>query len=199
MTPDQPDWTCTLQTGSGNKIRTSDSNGFSAGDTGIGRPGSNGNGNNGIFNARPQGGNKGQGKDQLGKGKEDISDTHQNSINETTGKTGHRAHQQTNRSSNDGNKQDHVQGQAGTVQNTGIHIPSQLVGAEPVGTAHGFQPMSQIGNVGTIRGKNRCKNCDEQQSKNNDKSCYGKFIFRKGQPTRIGPAKSCLAAGTGCR
>ena len=63
MAGNNPYRTCALQPdGFIYEIAISDGDGLCPGNSGVGRPGGNGDGNDGVFNARAQGGNKGQGQ-----------------------------------------------------------------------------------------------------------------------------------------
>ncbi len=56
-----------------------------AGDAGIRRPGGDGDGDDGVLDARPERGDEGERQHQLRKGEEDIGDAHQHRIDPAAG------------------------------------------------------------------------------------------------------------------
>ena len=164
---------CPHQLDRGDEVGVSKRHGFGACNTGIRRPGGDGDRQHRIFNARTKCCNERKRKNELGKGKKDIGDTHQHRVDPSTGITGDGADDETDRGGDDRHQHDDEKRQTRAVDQAGQNISPLIVGAEPISVCPRRQ-QAGIAKIALNRGMWRQdigEDCDKHQRQDDAEPC----------------------------
>ena len=95
-----------LQLHGGDEVGVADRQRLGARDAGIGRPGRDGDGDDGVLDAGPKRGDEGQRQDQPREGEEDVGDAHQHRVDPAAEIAGDGADEEADRRGDDGHQHD---------------------------------------------------------------------------------------------
>ncbi len=167
---------------------------FGPRDAGIGRPGGDGDGENGILDAGAHGGDEGERQDELGKGEEDIGDAHQHRIHPSARIAGDSTDEQADRCCDDCHEDDDEQRQPRAVDEARENVAALVVGAEQkAGGARRQQPRGgEIAGNRRMRRQKIGKERDEDQQHEDGEAENGQRIGGKPPPAHIGAAEPGL-------
>jgi hypothetical protein len=179
------------------RLRLAEEEGLRTGQSRIGRPAGEGDRHHRAHDAGPPRGNEGEGQDQAGQSEEDVTDPHEDEIDDPAGVACDEAHEEAKGGDQPGHRHHHAESDAPAIEQTGIEVAPHLVGAEPVLPTGRGEPVGEVGTGGIGRAEPGRGERNGEEEEQEEEAPHRQSFTEKGPEPAIEPAPGRLAARGG--
>ena len=196
VAPDDPRRRCALQGRRGDEVGVADRQRLGPGDARIGRPRGDGDGDDGILDARAEGRDEGERQHEARKGEEDVGDAHQHRIEPAAEIARARADREADRRRDDRDEADDEKRQARAEDDAAEDVARLLVGAEPVDGRRRQQALGPQVAAGDRRigGDEVGEERHDDQQHDDERADHRQPVLEEGGPDAVGLAGARLQA-----